>query len=166
MKVIEQTPTRLVLKDEQTDKKLGLTLAGGFLAMVAIVFVTEGAWVIAGTLAAAGLALVVYSRYATATSLITFDKTADTVELTTSEPTSALGFRRSLGEIVRADVRHRHLGEKEAGDSTFDCPILVFRDGDERPLRAYQSAGTQSRETAAIISDFLNGAMPMDTGER
>jgi hypothetical protein len=92
------------------------------------------------------------------TSLITFDKT--------TEPTSVLRFEPSINDVARADAHHRQAGEKEAGDSTFDCPILVFRDGNERPLRAYQSAGTQSRDTAAIINDFLNGAMPKDIGER
>jgi hypothetical protein len=157
MKVIEQTATRLVIEDNQADKRIGLILAGIFLTITAVIFAFEGGWQIAGLLLVLAIGLVIYSRHATSIIRILMDKQSDVIALTTSDNNSSLDFQRALSDIEHAETHHHYQGRKDAGDSPLKCPRLLFKDGEYRLLRVYHSAGTQSDETVALINNFLAG---------
>lgn len=152
MRIEDKTDTTLTLVDDQKDKKLGLTLAGVFVAGVCLFMAWEGfyEWLLPGAVLIAGLA--VYWRRSKMRSELVFDREADRVTLTVESRKGTEDWTWKLSDVATAVVGT--VGA-QATDQGRDRPNLILTDGTHVPMRPYHAAGSQSWHAVAAVKLFL-----------
>lgn len=154
MKVTEATDDRLVLVDNQLDKKVGVGLASAVLLFTAYQFASGGGWGFAGVLVAGVAAMVFYLWWTRMTSVFTFDRPSDSVTLVTQTRKGRQEWDWRLSDIASARVSE--VRSAESGDtSSIKRPVFVLKDGTKVPMRPYHSAGGQSWQAIEAIRKFI-----------
>ena len=153
MRVAEESEHRLVLKDTQFDKKLGIGIPVFVLLVMAILLVADGAWLVAliPVLLAAGA--LVYLKLTLLGATVTFDRAIDQVTLSVTSRKGSEDWRWRLSDIVGAEVSGTG-GSVESGGGR-KRPVIVLKDGTRVPIRPYYSAGSQSWSAVIAIRRFV-----------
>ena len=81
MRVEEESKDRLVLKDTQLDKKLGISALAVILLVIALLFAKDGDWIEALILVALAVGAIVYLKLTILSAVVTFDRVTDQVTL-------------------------------------------------------------------------------------
>lgn len=154
MRVAEQSEDRLVLKDNQLDKKLGIAALVVLLLFLAFVFAGEGAWIVASIPIALAAGALVYLKLSLLSAVIEFDRAADRVTLSVTGRNRNDRWDWKLGDLVGAEVSEFRRAGETRGDGG-KRPVIVLKDGSRVPIRPYHSAGGQSWTAIMAIRRFI-----------
>lgn len=152
MRITDKTDDRLVLTDDQADKRFALKAASVFLAGVAVFMAWQGFWEVLPIAALLIAGLVLYGKRSAMRSTLTFSRAKDEVELVVEDRAGTKSWTWKLGDVATAEIST--LGE-HGTDSGTARPNLVLRDGTRVPMRPYHAAGTQSWNAVAAVKLFL-----------
>ncbi len=152
MRIEDKTDTTLTLVDDQKDKKLGLTLAGIFVAGTCLFMAWEGFAEVLLPGALLIVAMAVYWRRSRMRSEMVFDRTADRVTLRVTDRKGSETWEWRLSDVETAVVGT--VGA-QGTDSGIDRPHLLLTDGTYVPMRPYHAAGSQSWHAVAAVKLFL-----------
>ena len=152
MRIEDKTDTTLTLVDDQKDKKLGLTLAGVFVAGMSLFMAWEGfpELLLPGAVLIVGM--VVYWKRSRMRSVLVFDRAADRVHLTVTDRKGAEEWEWRLSDVETAVIGT--VGA-HGTDSGIGRPHLLLKDGTYVPMRPYHAAGSQSWHAVAALKLFL-----------
>ncbi len=154
MRVVEQSEDRLVLKDNQLDKKLGISALAVFLLFVAFLFAGGGDWIVASIPIALAAGAIVYLKLTLQSALVEFDRTTDRVTLSVKGRKSSEEWHWKLSDLDGAEVSEtRGTGDSHGGGRK--QPVIVLKDGTRVPIRPYYSAGAQSWNAIIAIRRFI-----------
>ena len=160
MKVAERDENRLVLKDSQLDKKLGIGIASAILLFMAYQFASGGTrddFLIALVPLALVAGMAFYLWKTLLTSVFTFDKTTDSVTLVVTSRKGRETWDWKLSDIASTEVSEVRStpDSQSAVQNTNKQPVFVLKDGTKVPMRPYHSAGSQSWEAIEAIRKFM-----------
>lgn len=161
MRVAEQSEDRLVLKDSQLDKKLGIAALCAVLLFFAFDFARGGDWIEASVPAALAAGALVYLKLTLLGAVITFDRAADRVTLSVTGRNKNERWDWKLGDVVGAEVSELRRAGETRGDGQ-KRPVIVLKDGSRVPIRPYHSAGAQSWTAIMAIRRFIGQDMTDD----
>lgn len=152
MRIEDRTDTTLTLVDDQTDKKLGLTLASVLLAAGCAVMAWEGFYepLLPGAVLIGAMA--VYWTRTKMRSVLVLDRAADRVTLTVTDRKGVQDWEWRLSDVETAVV---NTVGAQGTDSGIDRPHLRLTDGTYVPMRPYHAAGSQSWHAVAAVKLFL-----------
>ena len=154
MRVEEETEDRLVLKDTQLDKKLGISVLAVILLAVAVIFAVGGDWVEASIPVALAAGAMVYLKLTLLSAVVTFDRATDQVILSVNGRKGSEDWNWKLSDLEGAEVSEiRKAGESHG--SGRKRPVIVLKDGTRVPIRPYHSAGAQSWDAIIAIRRFV-----------
>lgn len=154
MRVDEESEERLVLKDTQLDKKLGISLLVAFLLFNAYLFAEGGDWIEALALGALALAAIVYLKLTLLSAVITFDRIRDRVTMVVKKRNGSEQWDWKLSELEAAEVSEIRDSGVTRGNGR-KRPVIVLKDGTRVPIRPYHSAGAQSWHAIMAIRRFI-----------
>lgn len=152
MRIQDKTETSLTLVDTQQDKKLGLTLAGMFIAGASLVMAWEGFYEVLLPGAVLVVAMAVYWRLSKMRSVLVLDKAANTVTLTVESRKGSEDWTWKLSEVETAAIGTVGAQGTDSGRAR---PSLIMKDGTVVPMRPYHAAGGQSWQAVAAVRLFL-----------
>lgn len=152
MRIEDKTDTTLTLVDDQKDKKLGLTLAGIFLAGACLFMVWQGFPGVLLPGVALILGMMVYWRRSKMRSEIAFDRAEDRVTLTVENRKGVQDWEWRLSDVETAVIGTVGAHDTDGG---IGRPLLVLKDGTYVPMRPYYAAGSQSWHAVAAVKLFL-----------
>lgn len=154
MRISEKTETRLTFVDDQRDKKIAIGLAAAGLLFLGVQFAAGGDWIVALVLILAIGGMGAYLRWSRMQSVLTFDKSANRVDLVVTDR-----HGRQTWDWALSDVKTAELSEivrpGDMRDNGLKQPVLILTDGTRVPLRPYHSAGGASFGAVAAIQHFL-----------
>ncbi len=154
MRVTEKTDTRLVFVDDQRDKKSAVGLGVAGLLFLAWQFLFFGDWIVAGVPVLIILGLLGYLHWSRMRSVLTFDKTANRIDLEVFDRTGRRTWDWALSDVDTAELSEI-VRPGDMRDNGLKQPMLVLKNGTRVPLRPYHSAGGASFDTVAAIQHFL-----------
>lgn len=152
MRILDKTDTKLVLHDDQRDKKIGLIAASVVLAGAALVMAWEGFWEPLVFVAVVIGAFYVYWRRSRMTSTFTLDRATDSVDLVVTDRTGKKDWHWALGDIQTAQISTVGVHGTDTGTAR---PNLILKDGTRVPMRPYHAAGGQNWHAVAAVKLFL-----------
>lgn len=140
MKVAERNENRLVLKDSQLDKKLGIGIASAVLLFMAYQFASGGTrddFLIALVPLALVAGMAFYLWKTMLTSVFTFDRTTDTVTLVVTNRKGRETWDWKLSDIASTEVSEvRSTSDPQSAvRNTNKQPVFVLKDGTKVPMR-------------------------------
>lgn len=153
MRIADKTDHKLILVDDQSDKRLSVkivaVLAGVFALYLAWEGFPEGMFVWVALFAG----MLLYLRRSAMTSSMVFDRVKDQVKLTVADREGTKTWEWALSDIAGAEINTRG---QSGSDSGIDRPELILKDGTRAPMRPYHSAGSQSWHMVAAVTLFLD----------
>ena len=153
MRIADKTDTRLVLVDDQADKRIALRIVGALVIAWALCMAWIGMWVALPLAALIVAGIVCYSRRSGLRSELTIDRSAKIVLLSVHDRDGQKTWDWPLSTVETAEVQTS--GGRGGGDSGLHRPDLILTDRTRVPIRRYQAAGTQSWNAVAAIKLFL-----------
>ncbi|WP_288928428.1 hypothetical protein [uncultured Maritimibacter sp.] len=152
MRIADKTETKLVLYDDQRDKKVGLIAASVVLTGGALVMAWEGFWEPLAAVAALVVAAYIYWRRTRMTSTFTLDREADSVDLVVTDRTGTKNWHWPLSDVETAQISTVGAQGTDTGTAR---PNLILKDGTRVPMRPYHAAGGQNWHAVAAAKLFL-----------
>ncbi|MDH3668700.1 MAG: hypothetical protein OEN23_17380 [Paracoccaceae bacterium] len=160
MRVDEESEDRLVLRDTQLDKKLGISVLAVFLLFVAFLFAEGGDWIEASIPVALAAIAIVYLKLTLLSAVVTFDRATDRVTLSVTGRKGSEEWNWKLSDLKGAEVSVIR-GSGDSRGSGRKQPVIVLQDSTRVPIRPYHSAGAQSWNAVIAIRRFI-GQEKMD----
>lgn len=154
MRVIENGEDRLILRDTQLDKKIGISVLVVFLLAIAFVLGEGGDWIEASIPVALAVGAVVYLKLTLLSAVVTFDRAADRVTLSVTGRKGSEEWDWKLSDLEGAEVSEIR-GSGDSRGSGAKRPVIVLKDGTRVPIRPYHSAGAQSWDAIIAIRRFV-----------
>jgi len=154
MRVDEESEDRLVLRDTQLDKKLGISVLVVFLFVIAFLFAEGGDWIEASIPVALAAGAVVYLKLTLQSAVVTFDRATDRVTLSVTGRKNSEEWDWKLSDLEGAEVSETR-GSGDSRGSGHKRPVIVLKDGTRVPIRPYHSAGAQSWNAIIAIRRFV-----------
>lgn len=154
MRVVEKSEDRLVLKDNQLDKKLGISALCVLLLFFAFDVAQGGDWIEASIPIALAAVALVYLKLTLLSSVIEFDRAADRVALSVTGRNKNEQWDWKLSDLVGAEVSETRRSGESRGNGQ-KLPVIVLKDGARVPIRPYHSAGAQSWTAVMAIRRFI-----------
>ncbi|MEC7763830.1 MAG: hypothetical protein VX874_18145 [Pseudomonadota bacterium] len=152
MRIADKTETRLVLYDDQRDKKIGLIAASVLLAGGALVMVWQGFWEPLVVVAVLILGAYLYWQRSRMTATFTLDRSTDSVDLVVTDRTGTKDWHWALSDIETAQISTVGAHGTDTGTAR---PNLILKDGTRVPMRPYHAAGGQNWHAVAAVKLFL-----------
>ena len=104
MRVDEESGDRLVLRDTQLDKKLGISVLVVFLLVIAFLFADGGDWIVASIPVALAAGAVIYLKLTLQSAVVTFDRATDRVTLSVTGRKGSEEWDWKLSDLEGAEV--------------------------------------------------------------
>ncbi len=154
MRVEEESEDRLVLRDTQLDKKLGISALVVVLLVIAFSFAEGGDWIEASIPVALAAGAILYLKLTILSAVVTFDRATDRVTLSVTGRKGSEEWNWKLSDLEGAEVSAtRGSGDSHGGGRK--RPVIVLKDGTRVPIRPYLSAGAQTWDAIIAIRRFI-----------